>query len=99
NEPELRAAVLRYQQHGHRDTCGGSDDKCRFNYPRPEEPRTRLRTEADQLPRGVLYVTKRGPDDTLTIPTAPRFCWAGMPTSMCNSSAAVHSTVRQARRC
>jgi len=68
NEPELRAAVLRYQQHGHRDTCGGSDDKCRFNYPRPEEPRTRLRTEADQLPRGVLYVTKRGPDDTLTNP-------------------------------
>ena len=63
-DPELHKIVSTLQVHKHSPTCYKNNRvTCRFNYPRPLNPATRLRTNTDPGSPAQFYVTQRSDCD------------------------------------
>ena len=63
-DPDLHRLVSTLQVHRHSHTCYKHNRvTCRFNYPRPPNPATRLRTNTDPGSAAQFYVTQRNECD------------------------------------
>lgn len=62
---DLKTLVATLETHHHTQTCLRKYGRCRFDFPKPPAPVTRIKTNADEGNQSRFYVTKRAPSDCM----------------------------------